>query len=181
MFTKSGNYKTGKDALSRVEYEKLISKIDNYEDLLLIKLAVAGGFRRDDIVNIEIKNINFLECKISFFEKKKSAIHTVWLANSLMIEIERFCGTLPKNQEFLFNFNDKTAYNRFQKYCVKAEIRKRPFHALRATCIKFCQLADWSIEKTAAHVNDTVSVIQNHYSVPSDQERKEEAQRKPIV
>jgi len=32
----------------------------------------------------------------------------------------------------------RTAHRKLQMYCDRARIPRRPFHALRATCIKFC-------------------------------------------
>lgn len=78
-------------------------------------------------------------------------------------------------------FCGRTAHYRLQRLCIKAGIPKRPFHALRATCIKFCQAAGWSVEATAKHVGDTILVIQEHYTTPSQSEMKEFAQGKPII
>ena len=36
-------------------------------------------------------------------------------------------------------------------------------------------------EETAAHVDDTLEVIQQHYTVPTPQERRETATTKPII
>lgn len=42
---------------------------------------------------------------------------------------------------------DKTAYNVLAFYLDKAGLPSRPFHSLRATCIKLCQRKGWTIEQ----------------------------------
>jgi integrase len=83
--------------------------------------------------------------------------------------------------EYIFSKTGRTAYTRLQKYCDKAGIPRRPFHALRATCIKRCQAAGWSIEQVAKLTGDTIAVIQEHYSWPSSSEMQEVAMEKPVI
>jgi integrase len=88
--------------------------------------------------------------------------------------------TIYKKRTKLFSFSGRTAYNILQHYCVAAGIPIRPFHALRATCIKFCQAAGWTPEQTAKHVDDRISTIQEHYLVPSMADMRELAIKKVI-
>jgi len=93
---------------------------------------------------------------------------------------------LSKNQEYLFSwgknqYGDRTAYRRVQDLCDRAGIPRRPFHALRATCIKFAQIAGWSPEQVAELTGDTIRVIQEHYATPSKQEMCELVREKEIV
>jgi hypothetical protein len=57
-------------------------------------------------------------------------------------------------------------------YLKRAGLGNRPFHALRATCIKLCQSKGWTPEQTAEHVGDRISTIQAHYLTPSVEEMK---------
>lgn len=173
-----GKYRTGQDTLTPSEYTKVLQVIDNIEDELLVRLAVATGMRREDIVNISIADVSFDENKISFYEHKKRKIHTVYISEDIVQLIKKYLKTLPKRQVKLFSICSKTAYNRFQACLDRAGLRRRPFHALRATCIKFCQSAGWTAEQTARHVDDRISTIQMHYTVPSEGEMKDIAKEK---
>ena len=96
--------------------------------------------------------------------------------------IKQLINTRGKDQDpRLFRFTGRTAYTRLQNYCKRAGIPCRPFHALRATCVKRCQAAGWTIEQVSRLTGDTVAVIQEHYAFPSASEMAEVAQSKPVI
>lgn len=68
-----------------------------------------------------------------------------------------------------------------QFYCDKAGIERRPFYALRATCVKFCQIAGWRVEEVAKLTGDIIAVIQEHYSTPTDGEMQKAVELKAII
>ena len=173
VISQSGKYRTGQDSLTKTEYALLLEKINNYEDEVLIRLTVATGMRREDVVNVNVADIDLAEGKLSFYEHKKRKIHTVYIPDGVVQVIEKYLRTLPKKQKKLLDLCSRTAYNRFQSCLVRAGLRRRPFHALRATCIKFCQAEGWTAEQTARHVDDRISTIQKHYTVPSEGEMKD--------
>lgn len=182
MVYKRERYRSGEKALTPREYEKLISVIDHLVDEVLIKLAVSIGARREDLASIKVVDINLDELRLSFYEQKKRRIHTVPLSPEMARLIRQLLNTRGKNQsEYLFPFTGRTAYDRLQKYCDKAGIPRRPFHALRATCIKRCQAAGWSIEQVARLTGDTIAVIQEHYAYPSSSEMHEIAISNPVI
>lgn len=182
MHYKKERYRSGEKALTPREYEKLISVIDRQDDEVCIKLAVSIGARREDLAGIKVKDIDLDELKLSFFEQKKRRIHTVPLSPEMARLIRQLLHSRGKNQSSdLFPYTGRTMYDRLQRYCDKAEIPRRPFHALRATCIKRCQGAGWSIEQVSRLTGDTIAVIQEHYSYPSSSEMHEVAQLKPVI
>ena len=79
------------------------------------------------------------------------------------------------------HISGKQIYNRFQKYLTAADIEYKPFHAIRATCIKLCQRRGWSVEQAAKLVGDTIRVVQEHYTTPSNEELKQVARERPII
>jgi len=180
MKLQSDRYTTGQKALTHREYEKLIASIADLEDELLIKIAVSTGLRREDLCNIQIANIDFDNSSLQFHEQKKSRDRTIHLSTSIIILIKKFMKTIPKRKA-LFSFKGRTAYNHFQHWCKIAEIPQRPIHALRATCIKFCQAAKWTPEQVSALTGDTIAVIQQHYSTPTYDEMKAVTEEKPII
>ena len=169
------HYRTGEHSLTRKEYEKLLDACSSIEDELMIKVAVGLGLRRYDLTHIMIADIDLeQENTLSYHEQKKGGrIRTVFISAKLHQIIVKYLKTIPKGQKKLFAFSDKTAYNRLQKICDIAGIPRRPFHALRATCIKFHQAAGWRDEETAELVGDTIRVIQEHYATPSRSEMQE--------
>ena len=202
-FIKS-RYTTGEKALTRTEYNKLISVIDKLEDEVFIKLAISCGIRREDIghgtitrkrrekgkvvetfkrtTGIKISDIDFDEKRLTFFEGKKNRNHTVPLSNDVIILIKKLINSRGKNQhEYLITFSGRTAHRKLQEYCDKAGIPRRPVHSLRGSCVKFCQAMGWSPEQVAKLIDDSIAVVQQHYATPSQSEMNEVAQEKQII
>lgn len=181
MDTKNGKpYRTGEFALTEKEYERILDACDSTEDECLIKFTVATGLRRADVVRVERQNIR--NGKVTYSEKKKGGrIREIYIGPKLQQVLSKYEKTIPKDQKLLFAFSERTAYNKLQHLCDIAGIDRRPFHALRATCIKRCQKAGWTPEQVVDLTGDTLRVIQEHYAVPSGQEMKELAGQKEIV
>jgi integrase/recombinase XerD len=177
---KRERYRSGQKSFTKNEFQRLMSKVGVLEDEILLTLAVNTGLRRRDITSIEIQNINLKERTTTYYENKKRRWRTIFLSSEMARRLEIYFNTLPKKQKQLFKFNDRTAYNRLNKYCTLAGIPNRPFHALRATCVKFCQAAGWTPEEVAELTGDTIRVIQEHYSTPSLMEMKETTEKKPV-
>lgn len=179
----SDKYRTGEKALTRKEYEKLLSVIDVLEDEVMIKLAVSTGARREDLCNIKVADVNFDEHKVSFVERKKgSRIWTVPLSSEMCRLIKQLVNSRGKKQDdYIVSYSGRTAYRRFHKYCDRADIPRRPIHALRATCIKFCQASGWTPEQVSKLTGDTIATIQNHYLTPSTSEMQEVAETKAFI
>lgn len=189
MKPRSERYKTGEKALTDNEYEKLMAVVDNLEDECLFTMAISTGLRRYDVTNILIENIHFDSEDhpgnwLVYTEKKKrNRIRTIPLNDKCVQVIRKLINSRSKKDKNprLFSFNDRTAYNRLNNACIKAGIATRPFHALRATCIKRCQKAGWTPEQVSSLTGDTIAVIQEHYSTPSTSEMHEVVIGKSIV
>jgi integrase len=205
MLVKKDRYTTGEHALNQKEYLKLVAVIDHLEDEVMMKLAISTGIRREDlchgtmkrkridkttkkvidykvITGIKIADIDFEQKKLSFLESKKNRIWEVPLSDEMLVLIKKLINSRGKNQhEYLITYSGRTAHRKLQMYCDKARIPRRPFHALRATCIKFCQAAGWAPEQVAKLTGDTIAVIQEHYSTPTNAEMQAVVQDKPII
>jgi integrase len=180
--TQNGNYRIGQDALTPLEYEKLCESCSSIEDEALLKFTVATGLRREDVVNVERQNVNLTTGSIMFSEKKKgNRIRTIFIGQKLCTLLIKYLKTVPKDQKLLFDFCGKTAYNKLQNLCDVAGIRRRPFHALRATCVKRCQAAKWTPEQVCELTGDSLRVIQEHYATPGNSEMAEVARAQEIV
>ena len=196
MKLESDRYKSGEKALTQGEYTKLTSVITDLQGELLIKMAVATGIRREDMCRpsynkedehrgIKCDDINIKDYKLTYFEAKKNRTRTIDLPEALIILIKKFYNELGreelKKRIYLFDFTGRTAYRHFNHWCEVAEIPTRPFHALRATCIKFCHGAGWTDEQISKLTGDKISTIQEHYMTPSVDEMREVTQNKPII
>lgn len=180
--------RSGEYALSEAQVKKLLGVVGRIDHEVLLRVAIELGLRRADVVAIKQANIDLNKKWLLFEEtKKQSRIHQVPLSNSLAKLIEQYLNILGKN-EWLFpsshdkrkHISSKTAWNTLNKYLLKAKLPQRPFHALRATCIKLCQRKGWSIEQVMKLTNDTFRTIKEHYDVPGEEEMREVAERNPL-
>lgn len=173
---------SGELALTRNEYEKLLSACICQEDRVLLMMSVSLGLRRSDIVRIRISNIDLDSASLLYHEKKKgNRIRNVPISPKLVQELRILIKTIPITQKTVFSFKDRQAYNRFQSLCKRAGITHRPFHALRATCVKFCQAAGWTPEQVSRLIGDSIRVIQLHYATPSISEMSDVVKEKEVI
>lgn len=176
-----GKYRTGQDALTPKEYEKILISCYTLEEEALIKVAVATGLRRADIVQLLWSNINLETGAVTYNEKKKgNRIRTVFVGPQLRQVLLKLRNT-GLDDKRVFTFGDRTAYNILRALCDRARIPRRPFHALRATCVKRCQAAGWTPEEVCELTGDTLRVIQEHYATPSISQMAETAASKEVV
>lgn len=195
MKLKSDRYTTGQKALTHKEFDKLTEVISDLQDELLVKMGVALAIRREDMCiptkkktskkydprrGIKINNIDLDNHILIFYESKKGKSRPINLPDSIVVLIKKYLKTIPK-RENLFSYTGRTAYRRFNHWCMIAQIAERPFHALRATCIKFCRDAGWTDEQVSALTGDSIGVIQQHYRTPTAQEMADVTHQKPII
>jgi integrase len=180
---------SGEHALNEPEVRALLSKINHYEDKTLLVLAITTGIRREDIVKIELHGIDFEKGEVKYWEAKKKRPWVVPIGSETKVTLESHVRTLPKGTRWLFpnrchpknHISGRTAYNIFQRWLVIAGLEHRPFHTLRATCIKLCQKRGWTPEQVSALTGDSIRTIQEHYVTPTNQEMIEVATTKPIL
>jgi integrase len=172
---------SGEDALTQEELDKVLKITPTDEDRLLIMIGVSLGLRRTDLVGIRRENINTADGTLAYVEKKKKNKLLIRpIPDTLKNELERYLKDKPKYGP-LFEFCDRTAWNRFNKMCDLAGIKRRPIHALRSTCIKLHQKMGWSESQTAKLIDDTVSTVQAHYSTPTQEELSKMMKEKSVI
>jgi integrase len=186
-------YKTGRDALTLKQVQDLLSSFDSISEKALIYLVIATGLRRIDIVNIKRNDFNPDTGRLKYYEHKKRRTRDITIPSNEAIHTLRMHITSCRKSEWLFpsplqgkmykdaHISDRQAYDIFNEHLDRIKIHRRPFHSLRATCIKMCEAAGWKPEETAELVGDTVRVIQEHYQTPSEEQMDEIARRKPII
>jgi len=171
--------RTGELAFTDEEYQKLLEAAQSYEDKLLLLLGVGYGLRRLDLIGIRIADIHLAgpaagdQSTLTFYENKKRRHRTLPIGPRMEQELRLYLNRLEstrRRREYLFPFRSRAAYDHLQRLCELAGIPRRPFHAMRATCIKRAQRKGWTVEETAKWVGDTIRVVQEHYTTPSNQE-----------
>ena len=191
-------YRSGRDALTDSEIALVLRACTTAKDYALIGLTIATGMRREDVVNVEQAHIreippeetgaNGFVIGIVYWEHKRRRMWRAYVAGQIAQFCVQFMNSHPKSR-WLFpspfsekrHISSRHAYDLFQRALKKAGLRPRPFHALRATCIKQCQRRGWTIEQTMELTGDSWRTIQEHYLTPSEDELRETAISKPLV
>ena len=156
---------------------------------MLLTLAIETGIRREDLVSIPIEGLNLGAGELTFRETKKKRTRTVNLGETLTSTLRQYTTVLPKGTRWLFpsrehgkgHLSGKTAWNALDGALRRAGLKPRPFHSLRATCVKVAQRRGWTPEQIAELTGDTIRVIQQHYSTPSHDEMRLLAKEKPLL
>ena len=152
------------NSLSEAEQIMLIDVAETFEDVVLFKLALCTGIRREDIVRVERANLDIEGRKLKFWEAKKKRVWTIPLPESIIPDLTRFLNTSP-NQKLLFSMSGRTAYRHLQKYIKKAGITKHiAFHDLRRTFVKTAKKRGLSPQAVAQITGDSLSTIDLYYS-----------------
>ncbi len=186
-------YKTGRDALTHGQVKELLASFDSLEEKALIHLVITAGLRRIDVVNIKRNDFEPETGKLRYYEHKKRRTRQIKIPSPEAIQTITMHLNSCRKSEWLFpsplkgkqykdaHISDRHAYDIFNEHLDRLKIRRRPFHSLRATCIKLCEKAGWKAEETAELVGDTVRVIQEHYCTPSEEQMGDLAKEKPIL
>lgn len=184
--------RSGTLALTEGNIEKLLLSIGNIRDKVLISLAIAIGLRREDIVAIHKKDVDLKNLMITYYEKKKKRTRTVPISPALGNLIEMYLHTLNAKNLWLFpspkkgkyakaHMSGRQAYDIFNEALDKMGAKRRPFHALRATCVKLAQKRGWKIEEVMELTGDSYRTIALHYATPSQDEMRKVATEKAIL
>lgn len=172
---KSASRKTYRsNSLTPEEQERLVSVLDTLEDMVLFKLALSSGIRREDIVGIEVGRIDLDLRRLTFWEGKKSRDWTIPLTEGVVQVLKMWISTRPGKRQ-LFDFTGRTAYNKLQRALLKAGIKKElSFHDLRRTFIKTAKKRGLSPKAVSQITGDTLQVIQEHYENMDQDELRDE-------
>lgn len=182
-------YRTGRDALTEEEAEAVLKATTSYQDEALLRLAMVTGIRREDIISIPLEGVDLRAGEVTYYEAKKKRTRTVHIGGETLAFLAKHVDSLPAGSRYLFpgrengvrHISGKTAWNILDRALRAAGLKPRPFHALRATCVKLAQKRGWTAEKVAELTGDTVRTIQTHYSTPSADEMAQVAREKPIL
>ncbi|HKN06018.1 MAG TPA: tyrosine-type recombinase/integrase [Thermoplasmata archaeon] len=189
MSTNGEIYRTGRDALTEDEVREVLRFTSSLRDHILLRLAVTTGIRREDLIGIERSGVNLETGEIQFYEAKKRRQHLVRVSGETLEWLRRYANSLLGDSRYLFpsshrgvkHLDGKTAWNVLQRALRLAGLHPRPFHALRATCVKLAQRRGWSPEQVSELTGDTIRVIQQHYATPSHDEMTEVVREKPLL
>jgi integrase len=159
-----------KYALTDQEIERCLQKCDTTEKECLIKLGITLGLRREDMAQLKIEGVDFVNHQLRYFEEKKDRMRTVPMTADLELCLQKHINASGTNPPFLFKRpSGSTMYRRFQEILDAAGIKMmndrktRPFHALRGTCYKYWQSKGMPVSQIAELLGDTLETAMKHY------------------
>lgn len=190
-------YRTGQYALSKGELKRLLNSFYDINNKAIIHLAASSGLRRYDIVNIKRNDYDERTGTLTYYEHKKRKTRTIRVPSdaaraTMNIYLNIRDNKYPSNN-WLFpsplktanykdkHISDRHVYDIYNEHLELIGIERRPFHSLRATCIKMCDEAGWEAYETAELVGDKVATILEHYMTPSKSQMSEIADNKQIM
>jgi len=182
-------YRTGRDALTLEEVDLLLRHATSYQDELLLRVAIVTGIRREDLVAIRLEGVDVDTGAIQYYEAKKKRTRKVTVGGETLVALRKYVNDFSRGGQYLFpgreggvkHLSGKTAWNILDRALRSAGLKPRPFHALRATCIKLAQKKGWTPEQVSELTGDTIKTIQTHYSTPSHDEMSQVAREKALL
>jgi integrase/recombinase XerD len=124
-------------SLTRDEIFQIISAIDNYKHKLLLSLAYGAGLRLSEVVNLNVRDLNFCSKIITVENGKGSKTRNTIMPEKLFFKLKMFTENKDRN-DYLFKsnrggkLNPRTAQKIFENALKKAKIDKpATFHSLR--------------------------------------------------
>ncbi len=79
MMQKPEIRRSGQVALTPAEVQLLLSRVTHLEDEALLRLAMATGMRREDIVAVKLQDIDLGSGVVRFWETKKRRPWKAWI------------------------------------------------------------------------------------------------------
>lgn len=127
--------------LTKDEMRRLLSVIKNHRDKILILFLYHTGLRNSELVNLQIKDINFENNTVKVVQGKGKKDRVVNIVDDdLILALKAFIGNQKKYTLFLSNWNKPFTSRGIQKlikkYAIKAnldEISRITPHTLRHT------------------------------------------------
>jgi len=123
--------------LSRLEIDKIISKIDNQKHKMIVALAYGCGLRVSEVVNLKIKDVDLDELIIHLKCAKGNKDRVTIFPEKLKESIKNIAVD-KKGTEYLFEsqmggkLTERSAQKVFENALHKADIKKEAtFHSLR--------------------------------------------------
>jgi integrase len=184
-------YRSGELSLSAAEVARVLDAAPGFDDRVLLEVAISSGIRREDVVAIRREGVEFdgEVVVISYFEAKKARDRHVRLGGRVVVDLRAHLKDLPRGSRWVFpsrkgsrgHLSGRAAYDILQRSLEGAHLPARPFHVLRATCVKLAQARGWSPEQVSELTGDSLRTIQRHYSVPTIAEMGEAARSRPLL
>ncbi len=173
------------------EVDRLLVRISDPTDKILIQLGLALGCRVSEILSIKLVSISGKVIEV-WDEKKDEYRHgvidsgTAEALNDYLKTHYRAPTGVRKDFQTIFHISGKTANRRIKKWFEVAEVsRDVPWrwHTLRHTYIRrmLDAMKDRSIQFICEQTGDSPATILGYYAIPSIEERLQVAEDYPTI
>lgn len=163
--------------LTREEVRRLLVRIDNDRDKLLIQLGLVLGCRVSEVVNIRLKRIGIGE--IDLWDEKKDTLRKAVIDFETKAMIENYLLSeawtpKPYVPHQLFYFSTKTANRILKRWCKEANIpdEKAHWHTLRHTYVVQSLEQGVPLNHICEQTGDSPMTIIRIYGRPSTDMRR---------
>jgi integrase len=157
--------------LTRDEIQRLLVRIDNKRDKLLVQLGLVLGCRVSEVVNIRLKNV--LPDRIILWDEKKNVFREAVVDNDTKMLIDEYLRTewkpKPHRPHQVFYFSCKSANRIIKRWFAEAGIPKEKghWHTLRHTyCVQSLE-SGMPLNYICEQTGDSPATVIKVYGKPS--------------
>jgi len=162
--------------LTKDEIGRLLGRVDNKRDTVLIQMGLVLGCRVSEIVGIRLKAVK--SDRITIWDEKKNVYRECVIDNETRELLEDYLRTEwtaePHVPHQLFYFSTKTANRIFKRWCSETKIpdEKAHWHVLRHSYVIHSLDAGVPLNHVCAQTGDSPTTVIKIYGVPSIDARK---------
>ena len=149
---------------------------DDRQTSVLFSIGIGTGMRVSEVIGIEVRDIDFESGYIQIWDEKKDKKRKVYCSDRLLEMLFEYVKGEDDGVR-LFPFTDITAERRIHKWTVECGIKKRSWHALRATFATLSSKAGVSIDTIANSMGDKPGTVYDCYIKDRPEDMRAELNR----
>ncbi len=157
--------------LSKEEISKLFKLIDNEIFTVLFACYIYTGRRRNEILNLKIKDIDMVNHRLTYYNQKKKYFNTIPIVKPLReilyAFIERNKFRINANNGKLFDIDADYVTHKFKNYFIKINRPDLKLHSLRHTFASHLVMANVplkQIQELLDHSDISTTLVYTHVS-----------------
>jgi len=154
-----------------IRFMDVVKQSNNKLDILAFSILINLGLRISELLNIKIKDIDFIESSLMIKDTKNNLERVLYFNLNIKELLKDYIvKNNLKHNDKLFSISDDTIQNRCKKYAKKANIRGKVItpHKLRHTCATTIMKNGGNIlyvKETLGHSSIQTSEIYTHVDI----------------